>query len=215
MESTKRYLAYSYPLVIVAYAITIFSVGSLGAYFLKQSGLKLVGRLVGLIIILTLCSIYFRGNFSLSKIFHGEKINRFADQKQLGDWIKSQGIEVIMARTEGISFYSGAKMVYIPAAPPDVIVDFAKNWGVEYILSRPHESSWPYMKVMVDPNFKHKDLRLIHSFPDGSLVWRVSLTDAEKKENFRTGKPIEAFCRSNEWSKTDDPNLPICPDRNY
>ncbi len=211
MDTAKRYLAFSYPFLFTAIALAVLSLSNLVGKIIEGQKQKKFGKLAGLIVILIFFTIYF----SVYDSFNRDGGMRNSDQKEIGDWIKSQNIDVIMARTEGISFYSGAKLVYVPSAPPDVIVDFAKNWGVEYILSRPHESSWPYMKAMVDPNFKHKDLKLIHSFDDGTLVWKVSLTDEEKRYNYRTGKPIEVFCRSNEWSKTDDPNLPVCPDRTY
>lgn len=211
MDSGKRYLAFSYPFIIAFHAIAILGIAKFLRGMLNLDNIKQFSQFVAVLIVALLCLTYFKIYLNLNDFPRGGR----ADNKLMGDWIKSQDIKVIMARTEGIPFYSGAKLVYVPAAPPDIIVLFAKNWGVEYILSRPEESSWPYMKVMADPNFKHTDLKLIHSFDDGTLVWKVALTDEEKRYNYRTGKPISVFCRSSEWSRTDDPNLPACPDKSY
>ncbi len=213
MDPAQRYLAYSYPFVYAGIAFAIMNISGLINNLFSGDRVRRVSQFI---VIILLCGVFFKTDYSsLDSFLYYDEVIRYTDQKILGEWIKSQNIKVIMARTEGISFYSGAKLVYVPAAPPDVIIQFAKNWGVEYILSRPHESSWPYMKAMVDPNFKHQDLKLVHSFPDGSLVWKVALTEEEKNFNYRTGKPITVFCRSNEWSSTNDSNLDPCPDRNY
>ena len=95
-----------------------------------------------------------------------------------------------MARTEGINYYANTQMVYIPAAPPEEIVKHAKGWGVEYIVSRPVESSWDYMRDIVNPNYKNPNLILVKQFEDSTLIWKVELTPWESEHNFRTDQKI-------------------------
>lgn len=204
MGPYQRYLAYSYPFAIVAIGIASFSVSSLLGKFNKS--LFIVSTVV-------IFLVYFNVHFNLSDFLKGEGTGGNLHQKIIGDYLKSQNIKVVMARTEGISFYSGAKLVYIPSAPPDVIVEFAKKWGVEYIVSRPEESSWPYMKAMADPNFKQKDLILVKQFDDKTLVWKVPLTEEEKSSNYRTGKKVELFCDFE--GSSGSLKLESCPDRTY
>lgn len=177
MDSADRYVAFFLPFFFTSQAFAV--------YLLAKS----LGKIEPLFLILTIIifvSTFFSKNVDVKSFYQIEKTGRNSDQKIIGDWLKSQNIKFFMGRTEGIAFYAQAKMIYIPAAPPEVIIQFAKAWGVEYIVSRPTESSWDYMRPIVDPNFTHPDLKLVHSFYENSLVWKVNLTEVEKQFNFRT-----------------------------
>ena len=78
----------------------------------------------------------------------------------------------------------------MPAANPETIIKLAKGWGVEYLLARPLESSWDYMRSIANPKLNTPDLELKHKFPDGSLIWKVRLTENEKLYNFRTTQDV-------------------------
>lgn len=203
MDAAPRYLAFSFPIFYIAQAFAVVSIASLLSK-IRPVFLPLA------IIIFTLW--YFNKNFDL-KTSDSTRSSNNSDQKIIGDYLKSQGIDLVMARTEGISFYSDAKLVYIPAAPPEVVVEHAKVWGVPYILARPGELSWNYMRDIVNPKWQHPDLKLAHLFENGAILWQVKLTEEEKKFNYRTGKKIEVFCQADPFVPKGD--LPICPDRTY
>lgn len=186
MESTIRYLAFSFPLFLVNIAAGIWTLGSAILFVINKNA-----RLKGFSYLflpawLGLLMLFYLSHFTkledMYQAIHGKQNE---DQYLLGSWLKDRKIKVFMARTEGISFYSGAKMVYLPATTPEKIVNYAKDWGVEYIIARPHETSWDYMKKISEPTYKHPELTLIEQFPDGTLIWKVYLTEQEKKYNLR------------------------------
>lgn len=181
MDSAFRYLAFSFPIFYVYQAFAILVVGQT---------LSKINRSLLPITLITFCLFFFSKNVDTDGFRQVSKTNRYSDQKIIGDWLKEKGIDLIMARTEGISFYSGAKMIYMPAANPQTIIKFAKGWGVEYLLARPVESSWDYMRPIVNPNFNHPDLALKHQFEEGTLIWKVKLTEEEKLYNFRTDQDV-------------------------
>lgn len=107
------------------------------------------------------------------------------DHKIIGEYIKSQNIKVMGGRVEAIPFYANAKLVYMPSSPPNDIVSYMKAWGVEYLLVRPLEVGYDFVAPIASPKFKHPDLSLFKRFEDGSLIWRIKLTEEEKKNNLR------------------------------
>lgn len=178
MEVAFRYLAFSYPILYISQAIAVVVVG------------RLLGKRWKLFLPLTLLVfglIYLSQNIDVKNYMTTPKILRNVDQKKIGEWLKDNNINLFLGRTEGLQFYANAKMVYLPAAPPEIIVDYAKAWGVEYILARPQETSWDYMREIANPKYQHPDIELIHAFDEGSLVWKVALTQEERKNNIRTG----------------------------
>lgn len=200
MEVSQRYLAFSFPLFYTFYAFFIWAIANYLSFLAPK---KLKWLSFGLAGMLFLLFFTYQNNLTLKNFLTSQQGPVYYDQKQIGDFLRSKNINVIMARTEGISFYSGAKLVYLPAANPQTILKFAKSWGVEYILARPHETSWDYMKDISNPNFTHPDLKLTHQFDDGSLVWRVKLTEDEKTHNFRTDRDVnQKFDNINVDSQT-------------
>lgn len=181
MDSAYRYFAFSFPVLYIMQAGTVFALSRLFSK-IRSSFFYLT--------ILIFIIVFFQKNIDLKSLNTVEKTGRYVDQKIIGEWLKSQDIKLVMARTEGISFYSGVKMVYMPAANPQTIIKFAKAWGVEYIIARPVESSWDYMRPIVNPNFNHPDLVLKHQFKDGTLIWKVRLTEEEQLYNFRTNQDV-------------------------
>ena len=205
MDAAARYLAFSFPMFYIAQAFAVVSIAIL---------LSKVRPFLLPFVIIVFTFWYFDKNFDAKNFTSLRKSFMNSDQKMIGDYLKSQGVEVIMARTEGISFYSGAKIVYIPSAPPEVVIEHAKVWGVPYILARPTELSWEYMRDIVNPKWKHPNLKLVHVFNEGTLLWKVNLTEEEKKLNYRNGRKIEIFCLVDPDVSTGE-GLPLCPDRTY
>lgn len=181
MDAAARYLAFSFPLFYIAQAFAVISIGSL------LSRIRPVLLPLAIIIFVVW---YLDKKIDFKDFTPAHRAFSNPDQKMIGDYLKSQGINLIMARTEGLSFYSGAKMIYLPAANPETIVNFAKTWGVEYLVARPNEASWDYMRVITNPNFSNRDFELKHKFEDGTLIWKVKLTENEKLHNFRTDKDV-------------------------
>lgn len=186
MGDTNRYLAFSFPMILLGQSVGIWVI-SLGLSNIL-SKINLNRNVMKVIVLVLFMTAYFRSNVDLSNFTTIQVKERHSDQKIIADWLKSQNISLIMARTEGLQFYADAKMIYLPAATPEQIVDYAKAWGVEYIVARPAEASWDYMIEIVNPSYSHPDLTLIHSFDEGTLIWKVKLSEQEKKYNFRTVK---------------------------
>lgn len=181
MDVAARYLAFSFPMFYIAQAIAIVGIAT---FFSRARPFFLS------LIVIVFAIWYFDRNFDTKHFTPAARTITNFDQKLIGDYLMSQGIDLVMARTEGLVFYSNAKIVYMPAANPETIIRFAKAWGVEYLVSRPAESSWDYMRPIVDPKFKHPDLELKHKFDEGTLIWKVKLTEEEKLHNFRTDRDI-------------------------
>ena len=181
METTVRYLAFSLPLIYIYYGFSVFTIGQI---FSKANKILLP------LTVAIFSIFYLNNNFNLTSFQFPVRVGLYSDQKEIGDWLKSQKIDLFMGRTEGIGFYANAKMVYMPAANPETIIKFAKAWGVEYLVARPDEASWDYMRIIVSPSFTHPDLELKHKFDDRTLIWKVKLTEKEKLHNFRTTEDV-------------------------
>lgn len=191
MENTYRYLAYSFPIFLTFESLAVANIVQLLSKLISHFRFPSKANMfISIIIPTVFLFFYAQQNHSLEGIFKEAKTYRYADQKMIGQWLKSHNITLFMGRTEALGFYSGAQIVYIPAATPEYIIKYAKAWGVEYIVSRPVESSWDYMKAIVDPNFTHPDLVKIYRFNDGTIIWKVSLTEDEKKINKRTNQGV-------------------------
>ena len=213
MDSADRYVAFSLPFFYCSQALLLAGLGR----FLGKFHKFLLPLTVSVAVI-----VIFQQNINIKTFIQTQSYGRNLDQKIIGDYLKSQNIKLFMGRTEGLGFYSDARMIYIPAAPPEVVIAFAKAWGVEYIVSRPIESSWYYMRPLVDPGFANPDLKLIKRFGDdtpvgGTIIWKVILTDEEKRSNYRTGKQITVFCSFAESASYSEKNknLKPCPDKTY
>lgn len=194
MDAAARYLAFSFPLFYFAQAVAVIGVARLFSK-IRPNFFPWAAIIFAI--------WYFDKNFDTKSFTPASRTIASLDQKIIGDYLKSESIDLIMARTEGVVFYANAKIVYLPAANPETIIKFAKAWGVEYLLARPTESSWDYMRPIADPGFKHPDLVLKHKFEDGSLVWQVKLTQEEKLHNFRTDRDVnQRFTDINVNSQT-------------
>lgn len=180
MEVGFRYLAFSYPILYILQAIAVVALGNLLAKRYKA---------LFPLTLLVFAVLYLRQNIYSYNYMNPPRVIRNQDQKVIGEWLKDNNINLFLGRTEGVQFYANAKMVYLPAAPPEIIVDYARAWGVEYILARPVETSWDYMRAIASPEYSHPDLTLVHSFDDRSLVWKVNLSEEDKTRNLRTGYP--------------------------
>ncbi len=111
---------------------------------------------------------------------------RHKDQKVIGEWLKTQNIKLIGGRMEGVPFYAEAKLVYMPSDSPEKIISYMKAWGIEYLLARPDEAGYEIVRPISRQDFKHHDLTKIHVFEDGSIVWKIRLTNQERQANQRT-----------------------------
>lgn len=188
LEMSFRYMAFTFPLFYILGGYFIWVLASFIGNKLNKSSFKTIS--FSFVILLSFYLFLLKNYQKLDNYFYAQKVTISKDQKIIGDYLKRHSIKVVMGRTEGISYYSRAKMVYLPAANPETIVKFAKGWGVEYILARPAETSWDYMKVIANPDFSHSDLKLVYRFNDGSLIWKVKLSEEEKLHNFRTDKDV-------------------------
>lgn len=181
MDVAARYVAFSFPVFYLAQAFLITRVSLLFS--------KLNPAFFTLVPIVFL-GWYFDKNYDTKTLSPSSRTTSSYDQKLIGEYLKSEGINLVMARTEGLAFYSGASIIYMPAANPETIIRFAKGWGVEYLVARPQESSWDYMRPIANPGYKNPDLELKHKFSDETLIWKVRLTQKEKLHNFRTDKDV-------------------------
>ena len=46
------------------------------------------------------------------------------------------------------------------------------------------------MRAIARLDFKHTDVEPKHKFEDGTIIWKVKLTEEEKLHNFRTDKDV-------------------------
>ena len=181
MDVAARYVAFSFPIFYIAQAYLLITI----ANFLSRS------RPAVFPFVIILFAIWYTNlNFDLSKLSPATRSISYPSEKLIGDYLKSEKIEVFMGRTEGLAFYGDAKIIYTPAANPETIIRIAKEWGIEYIVAKPSESSWDYMRAIARLDFKHTDVEPKHKFEDGTIIWKVKLTEEEKLHNFRTDKDV-------------------------
>lgn len=95
---------------------------------------------------------------------------------------------MIAVRHEAIGFYSNAENIYIPVAAPEEIIRYLKDWGVEYLIIRPGDAGYDFVRPITRKDFLHPDLTLVKEFNDQTIVWKVNLTEKEKKVNRRTSR---------------------------
>jgi len=177
MSSHYRYLVYALPFFYYLQGLGILYSGKILVKILKSPA--------GYLIPIFLLADFFIQNVDPKTITTTQPLGGNTDHVRIGEWIKSQGIDVFGGRMEAISFYSGAKLVYMPSETPEEIVNYMKRWGVEYLLARPTETGYAHVAPIADPEYKNPDLELFHRFEDGSLVWKVKLTEKERVDNER------------------------------
>lgn len=182
MGASYRYLVYAFPFFFYLQALAIYSTGLLTLRADKLPGVLMIilpGFLLG---------NFFMKNVDPSFFTSIQFTGGSKDHKMIGDFIKSQNIDVLGGRIEAIPFYAKAKLVYMPSSPPDDIVRYMKVWGVEYLLVRPPEVGYDFVAPIANPKFKHPDLSVFKRFDDGSLIWHINLTEEEKKNNLRLAR---------------------------
>lgn len=191
MAPNYRYMAFAFPFFYVSQAIGVW-VGILVVVKLISSGLPMAKRLAGekvmaVIVLGILSGFWTRSGGGLAAFRVPIETARHCDYRVIGEWLKSQGISLVGTTVEAIPFYADARYVYRPAATPEEIVNYFKEWGVEYVVMNMNEAGYDVVRPFADPNYKNPDLTLLKQFSeDGSLVWKVRLTDEERKDNMRT-----------------------------
>ncbi len=189
MLADYRYLVYAFPFFFYLEGLAIYAsyrlIASL-AGLLKKRKIVYLSLIIAQIILPGFLLVdFFVRNINFYVFTNTKYTGLNKDFKLIGEWIKSQEITVIGARQEAITFYSDAKLVYMPYGTPDQIIKYMKLWGVEYLLVRPTEVGYAFAAPIYDKNLKNPDLTLMHRFWDGSLVWKIKLTDQEKQMNER------------------------------
>jgi len=192
MSPHYRYLVFAIPFFIYLEGLAIYLISKVGSRLLVYLGRSIRIKNINIYGF----SQFFFFFFFLINIFNQNMtIGQFLkptiqggpnDYKKIAEYIKVQNIKLIGGRMEGIGFYSGAKIVYMPSSPPDRIVKYMKAWGVEYLLVRPFEVGYAFVAPIADSKFKHPDLTLVKIFDEGSLIWKVRLTNEERINNQRT-----------------------------
>ncbi len=164
-----RYLSFTLPFFLYLEALSIYLISRfLSLPFKKYS------RLIQFTIISILLSYYFVANNMPKLLLNREPLKgRFTYNKIVGDWIKNNNIKLIGARQEAFAFYGDAKTIYIPAVESEKIVKYMKDWKAEYIIMRPDDAGYDFMRPITKPDYKHPDLILSHAFEDGTLAWKI------------------------------------------
>lgn len=180
-----RYLVFALPFFFYLQGLAIYGSGRLTFFVARLFCVPRIAKLLAIILPIFFIADYYVRNVE-AKIFTSvQHTGKYKDHKILGEWIKSQNIKVMGGRVEAIPFYADAKLVYMPSSPPNEIVSYMKAWGVEYLLVRPQEVGYDFVAPIANPEFRHPDLKLFKRFNKGTLIWRVKLTDKEKKNNLR------------------------------
>ena len=192
MAAIYRYLVFAYPIFIYLESLGLFLLAKaaykLILWFPPLKHLKVIKPVAGVVMglmILTTTYIYFNDNGGFQMFQSPGVVSRFRNYKLIGDWIKENNIKVISAHFEALGYYGDAKTVYMPSEKPDKIVAYLKKWGVEYLFIREDDVD-PYFQEIADVKYKNPNLQLVKIFSDGTLVWKIKLTDQEKLSNQRT-----------------------------
>jgi len=192
MSPHYRYLVFALPFFIYLEGLVIYLISNTGSkilvYITQSIGIKnkkIFGFWQLFLLIIFLVNI-FNQNMTVDQFTKPTVLGTDNDYKIIAEYIKSQNLKLIGGRMEGIEFYSGAKIVYMPSSPPDRIVKYMKAWGVEYLLVRPQEVGYAFVAPIANPKFKHPDLTLVKEFNEGSLIWKVGLTNEDRINNQRT-----------------------------
>ena len=192
MSAHYRYLVFALPFFFYLQTLAIYASGLFTLFLAKLIfPSRWTVKVAGLLIILIPCFLltdFFLRNVEISAFTSKKFTGGYKDHKIIGEWIKSQNIKVMGGRVEAIPFYANAKLVYMPSSPPGDIVRYMKAWGVEYLLVRPPEVGYDFVAQIANPKFEHPDLTLFKRFDEGSLIWRVKLTEEEKKNNLRLAR---------------------------
>ena len=174
---------FALPFFIYLEGVAVYLISNTLSKFFKNKKISDSCQVLTLIFFLV---VIFNQNMTIDQFIKPTVQGTGNDYKMIADYIKSQNIKIIGGRMEGIEFYSGAKIVYMPSSPPDRIVKYMKAWGVEYLLVRPTEVGYAFVAPIADPKYKNPDLTLIKVFDEGSLIWKVRLTNEERIHNQRT-----------------------------
>ena len=167
MQAYYRYLTYSLPYIVYLESLALYALWN---FVKNKKGVKIAS----LLLLLILCAIYFK-NIDFQEKEKLVKRSDYHEQKTIGEYLKTHEIYLFMGRREGMSLYSGAKLVYMPSSTPEEIIDYMKKWRVEYLVVDPNEVGYAYVAPIADPRFNDKDLSLVKEFEDGILLWKLNL----------------------------------------
>ena len=189
MAPHYRYLIFALPFFFYLQAVGIYSVSGIISNVIslpipiKVKNLSRQG-IFFIILSLLLGDIFFK-NANFNALRGIQPMVARKNMKVVGEWLKSQDIQLIGGRMEGISYYADARLVYVPSAAPNLIVKYLKSWGVEYFVLRPDDAGYEVVRPITRSDFQHPDLSLVHVFEDGTIVWKIKLTETEKLINQR------------------------------
>lgn len=190
MAPHYRYLVFALPFFIYLQSLSIFVMSFYFVKFLKKflfSSCNIIfEKLIILFIMGIVLGIFFFQNIDVKDITYIQLIKRNEDHKIIGEWLKSHNINLFGGRREGVAFYADAKLVYMPSESPQKIIKYMKAWGIEYLLVRPDEVGYDNVAPIAEKSFLNPDLKMVNQFDDGTLLWKIHLTDKEKEINQRT-----------------------------
>lgn len=190
MAPHYRYLIFALPFFFYLQSLTIYIyiriLPKIATYPLPAILKEPTRKFLSIAIFSFLLGKLFFDNLDVNNFFVPPVHVQHKDQKVIGDWLKSQNIKLIGGRMEGVPFYAGAKLVYMPSDSPEKIINYMKLWGIEYLLARPDEAGYDIVRPISRKDFQHPDLTQVHIFEDGSIVWKIKLTEQEKEINQRT-----------------------------
>lgn len=190
MAPHYRYLIFALPFFFYLNSLTIYLIArkifETIAYLFPMKLGNSVGMLLSISVLALLIVKLFVDNIDINGFRVIPIRTQHKDQKIIGEWLKSQDIKLIGGRMEGVPFYAGAELVYMPSDSPEKIINYMKFWGVEYLLARPDEAGYEIVRPISRSEYNHPDLTKIHIFDDGSIVWKIKLSDSERQFNQRT-----------------------------
>lgn len=190
MAPHYRYLIFALPFFFYLNSLTIYlitrKIFETVTYLLPIKLGNPIGMLLSVSVLVFLIAKSFVDNVDVNSFRVTPMRIQHKDQKIMGEWLKSQDIKLIGGRMEGVPFYAGADLVYMPSDSPEKIINYMKLWGVEYLLARPDEAGYDIVRPISRSDYQHPDLTKIHLFDDGSIVWKIKLSDDERQSNQRT-----------------------------
>lgn len=136
-------------------------VGSLKKVLSPRAFSPKTGLIVRSVLIVTLIFLSF------IPAIRGLLKNQEGDPQPIAMWIKAQSNAppVIMATNPWPAFYSGGKHIYIPDEEYPVVLQYARNKGVEYlVLEEDSMEATPNLVFLFDEQNAPPDLKLVYQY---------------------------------------------------
>lgn len=162
-----RYLAWTIPLIIFFLLVGLDSLVYLTCRLFNLKFPKLILLLISTITLLKFPLLNFEE--VLNPIKYTGMITSYHYKPELinlAKWIRLNSKNPqpkIMIRREAVEFYSNGQTIYLPQAPLEITLKYAKRNKVDYIIAWDNELEKDNdLKILLDENLKHPSLKKVY-----------------------------------------------------